>query len=79
MNNGQRRVLVQQIGQALTGRKRIISIPLTSALLEMEKAQLLRLEREGLFPGRIYASDGARGYDLQEIYIWLKDILDDPR
>lgn len=79
MNNGQRRVLVQQIGQALNRCKRIISIPLTSALLEMDEAQLRRLERQGLFPGRIRCHDGSRGYDLQAIYKWLKEIAHDPR
>ena len=78
MNNAQRRVLVQQIGQALTGRKRIISIPLTSALLEMDASQIRRLEREGLFPGRIQGRDGSCGYDLQAIYKWLKAIAHDP-
>lgn len=79
MNNRQKRILAQQIGQAISHRKRVISIPLTSAMLEIETGHLKRLEREGLFPDRVSRPDGLPGYDLGEIYTWLKDFTHDPR
>ena len=79
MNKRQRHILAQQIGQTLTRQPRVISIPLTSAMLEIEEAHLRRLEREGLFPGRISRGDGSRGYDLGEVCAWLKDFENDPR
>lgn len=73
MNDRQRRILAQQIGLALSQRRQVISIPLTSALLEMEAAHLDRLAREGLFPSQVKCADGSCGYHLDEIYQWLKD------
>ncbi|MDJ0885945.1 MAG: hypothetical protein QNI89_01535 [Desulfobacterales bacterium] len=78
MNNRQRRILAQHIGQALTRRRRVISIPLTTAMLEMEEAHLRRLERDGRFPVQVRRSDGSRGYDLSAIYEWLKASLHEP-
>jgi predicted DNA-binding transcriptional regulator AlpA len=79
MNNRQRRILAQHIGQALTHRRRVISIPLTAAMLEMEESHVKRLERDGLFPAQVMRSDGSPGYDLGAIYEWLKDFLHEPR
>ncbi len=74
MNNRQRRILAQHIGQNLYHRRRrVISIPLTSAMLELDEAHLQRLEREGLFPVQVLRSDGTRGYELRAIYQWLKE------
>jgi hypothetical protein len=73
MNARQRHILARQIGQVLTRRRRVISISLASALLEMDAAHLMRLEREGLFPRRIVRPDGSHGYDLAEVHRWLKD------
>jgi hypothetical protein len=73
MNDRQRRILAQQIGEALSQRRRVISVPLASALLEIEAAHLERLEREGLFPSQVRSADGSREYRLDEIYEWLKD------
>ena len=79
MNNRQRRILAKQLGQALRLKKRVISIPLTSAMLEIEATHLERLEREGLFPDQVCRADGSCGYDLGEIYTWLKEISNAPR
>ncbi len=79
MNNRQRRILAQQIGQFLAQRQRVVSIPLTSAMLEMEVSHLQCLERKGLFPTRIRRDDGSRGYDLSEIHQWLQDVSHAPR
>ncbi len=79
MNNRQRRILAQHIGQALTHRKRVISIPLTTAMLEIEELHLRRLERDGLFPVQVRRADGSRGYELSAIYAWLRDFSHDPR
>ena len=79
MNNRQRRILAKQLGQALRLNKRVISIPLTSAMLEIEATHLERLEREGLFPDQVRRADGSRGYDLGEICTWLKDFSNAPR
>jgi predicted DNA-binding transcriptional regulator AlpA len=78
MNNRQRRILAQHIGQALTHRRRVISIPLTAAMLEMEESHVKRLERDGLFPAQVTRSDGSPGYDLSAIYEWLKDLSHEP-
>ncbi|MDJ0722431.1 MAG: hypothetical protein QNJ04_12410 [Desulfobacterales bacterium] len=80
MNNRQRRILAQQIGQNIDShQRRVISIPLTSAMLEMDEAHLQRLEREGLFPVQILRNDGTRGYELRAVYRWLKDYSDGSR
>ncbi len=79
MNNRQRSILAQHIGQALTHRKRVISIPLTTAMLEMDEAHLRRLERRGLFPVQVRRADGTHGYELSAIYAWLKDYSHDSR
>ena len=80
MNNRQRRILARHIGQTLNDRKkRFISIPLTTAMLEMDEAHLRRLEREGHFPVQVQRDDGSRGYELRAIYQWLKDYSHDPR
>jgi hypothetical protein len=73
MNKRQRHILAQQIGQVLRHRRRVISISLASALLEMDRAHLERLEREGLFPHRVVRPDGSGGYDLADVYHWLRD------
>ena len=79
MNDRQRQILAQQIQPALDTHRGGISIPLTSALLEMEEAHLRRLESEGLFPVRIRREDGSRGYELEEVYHWLKSATHAPR
>ncbi len=79
MNNRQRRILAKQLGQALDLKRRVISIPLTSAMLEIDATHLKRLEREGLFPDQVSRMDGSRGYDLRDIYTWLKEFSNAPR
>lgn len=80
MNNRQRHILAQHIGQNLNPRlQRVISIPLTSAMLEMDEAHLRGLERKGLFPDQVLRSDGTPGYELGAIYQWLKDYSDGSR
>ncbi len=80
MNNRQRGILAQHIGQTLNHQKRrFISIPLTSAMLEMDEAHLQRLEREGRFPVQVQQDDGTLGYELKAIYQWLKEHSHGPR
>lgn len=79
MNDRQRRILARQIRPALNTHRGGISIPLTSALLEIEAAHLRRLEGEGLFPVQIRRADGSRGYNLEEVYYWLQDSPHAPR
>ena len=79
MNNRQRHILAKHLGHALRLNRRVISIPLTSAMLEIDEAHLKRLEREGLFPDQVSRADGSRGYDLGEIYNWLQDFSNAPR
>ena len=79
MNDRQRHILAKQIQPALDTHRGGISIPLTSALLEMEEAHLRRLESEGLFPVRIRREDDSRGYELEEVYNWLKSATHAPQ
>ncbi len=73
MNDRQRLILAQQIRPALDAHSEGISLTLTSAMLEIDETRLRRLEGQGLFPDRIKRADGSCGYNLMEVYRWLKD------
>ena len=73
MNSRQRLILAQQIKPALDTHPEGISLPLTSAMLEIDENRLRRLEGQGLFPDRIKRADGSCGYNLMEVYRWLQD------
>ncbi len=79
MNNRQRRILAREIGRTLAHKNRVISIPLTTAMLEMDEAHLVRLAREGLFPVQVCRDDGTPGYELSAVYQWLKDFSREQR
>ncbi len=74
MNSRQRLILAQQIKPALDTYPEGISLPLTSAMLEIDETHLRRLEIQGLFPDRIKRADGSCGYNLMEVYRWLQDV-----
>jgi hypothetical protein len=73
MNDRQMLILAQQIKPALDAHPEGISLPLASAMLEIDETHLRRLEVLGLFPDRIKRADGSCGYNLMEVYRWLQD------